>query len=110
MTALEDKLQDDVEKDIKKFIDAGINFWMITGDKMDTAESIGYSCGIFSEDSDVYKIKETNNVQNVIDIMKKISKKINMIDLELNKITQMHHEDMMKAIENIGIDLIVLIR
>ena len=96
VTALEDKLQDDVEKDIKKFIDAGINFWMITGDKMDTAESIGYSCGIFSEDSDVYKIKETNNVQNVIDIMKKISKKINMIDLELNKITQMHHEDMIE--------------
>jgi hypothetical protein len=28
--------------------------------------------------------------------MKKISKKINMIDLELNKITQMHHEDMIE--------------
>ena len=96
VTALEDKLQDDVEKDIKKFIDAGINFWMITGDKMDTAESIGYSCGIFSEDSDVYKIKETNDEEKVIDIMKKISEKINMIDLELNKITQMHHEDMIE--------------
>jgi magnesium-transporting ATPase (P-type) len=30
VSALEDKLQDEVEKDIKKFIDAGINFWMIT--------------------------------------------------------------------------------
>ena len=47
-----------LKKDIKKFIDGGINFWMITGDKMDTAESIGYSCGIFSEDTDVYKIKD----------------------------------------------------
>ena len=96
VTALEDKLQDDVEKDIKKFIDAGINFWIITGDNMHTAESIGYSCGIFSEDSDIYKIKETNNERNVINIKKKISEKINLIDLELNKITKMHHEDMIE--------------
>ena len=102
VTALEDKLQDDVEKDIKKFIDAGINFWMITGDKMDTAESIGYSCGIFSEDSDVYKIRETNNVKKVIKVMKQISEKIDEIDSELNKITKMHHEDMIenKIIQN----------
>ena len=102
VTALEDKLQDDVEKDIKKFIDAGINFWMITGDKMDTAESIGYSCGIFSEDSDVYKIRETNNVKKVIKVMKQISEKIDEIDSELNKITKMHHEDMIenKVIQN----------
>ena len=102
VTALEDKLQDEVEKDIKKFIDAGINFWMITGDKMDTAESIGYSCGIFSEDSDVYKIRETNNVKKVIKVMKQISEKIDEIDSELNKITKMHHEDMIenKIIQN----------
>jgi phospholipid-translocating ATPase len=58
VTALEDKLQDRVKEDIEDFIDAGINFWMITGDKMDTAETIGYSCGIISEDNDVYKIRE----------------------------------------------------
>ena len=96
VSALEDKLQDEVEKDIKKFIDAGINFWMITGDKMDTAESIGYSCGIFSEDTDVYKIRETNNVENVIKAMTEISNKINKIDAELNNITKLHHEKMIK--------------
>ena len=96
VSALEDKLQDEVEKDIKKFIDAGINFWMITGDKMDTAESIGYSCGIFSEDTDVYKIKETNDVESVIRSMEEISNKINIIDTELSKITQMHHEKMVE--------------
>ena len=102
VTALEDKLQDEVEKDIKKFIDAGINFWMITGDKMDTAESIGYSCGIFSEDSDVYKIRETNDVKKVIKEMKEISEKIDKIDSELNSITKKHHEDMIenKIIKN----------
>ncbi len=96
VSALEDKLQNEVEKDIKKFIEAGINFWMITGDKMDTAESIGYSCGIFSEDCEVYKIKDTNNVQQVINTMKDISQKIDKIDYELNNITQNHHEKMVR--------------
>ena len=96
VSALEDKLQDEVEKDIKKFIDAGINFWMITGDKMDTAESIGYSCGIFSEDCEVFKIKDTNEVNQVIEEMKKISDKIDKIDYELNNITKNHHKQMVK--------------
>ena len=96
VSALEDKLQKDVEKDIKKFIEAGINFWMITGDKMDTAESIGYSCGIFSEDSEVFKIKDTNDVNKVIESMREISDKINKIDDELNNITKNHHKKMIK--------------
>ena len=96
VSALEDKLQNEVEVDIKRFIEAGINFWMITGDKMDTAESIGYSCGIFSEDSEVYKIKETNDVEKVIEIMNEISKKIDKIDMELNEITKNHHEKMVE--------------
>ena len=102
VTALEDKLQNDVEKDIKKFIEAGINFWMITGDKLDTAESIGYSCGIFSEDSELYKFKDTNNEKEVINRMNEISNKINEIDLELNNITKTHQDKMVekKIIKN----------
>ena len=65
---------------------------MITGDKMDTAESIGYSCAIFSEDTDVYKIKETTKVNEVINVMDKISKKIDIIDKELSNITKAHQE------------------
>ena len=90
VSALEDKLQDEVNKDIKRFIESGINFWMITGDKMDTAESIGYSCGIFSEDCEIYKIKDTNSEKKVIKEMEKISKEIDRIDNELNNITQTH--------------------
>ena len=96
VTALEDKLQKDVEKDIKKFIEAGINFWMITGDKMDTAESIGYSCGIFSEDSEIFKIKEINNEKEVIQMMEDISEKINKINNELIEITNNHHKKMIE--------------
>ena len=96
VSALEDKLQDEVEKDIKKFIDAGINFWMITGDKMDTAESIGYSCGIFSEDCEVYKIKDTHNVLDVINAMEEIRDKIAIIDDELAKIQEAYDKQMIE--------------
>ena len=90
VSALEDKLQDEVSKDIKRFIESGINFWMITGDKMDTAESIGYSCGIFSEECEIYEIKDTNNVNKVVKEMENISSKINKRDVELNNITETH--------------------
>ena len=43
-TAVEDRLQDDVPETIKSLQDAGINIWMLTGDKLETAENIGESC------------------------------------------------------------------
>ena len=73
-TALEDQLQDNVKEDIQQFIDAGINFWMLTGDKMDTAESIGHSIKLFDSDTEVYKIKGTNEVE-IIEEMGTIKKK-----------------------------------
>lgn len=59
-TALEDKLQDNVKIDLQEFIDGGISFWMITGDKLDTAESIGHSCRLFNDDTEVFKIKSSD--------------------------------------------------
>ena len=50
-------MQDNVKKDIQEFIEAGINFWMLTGDKMETAESIGYGIKLIDSDTEVYKIK-----------------------------------------------------
>ena len=92
ITALEDKLQDRVKNDIEDFIEAGINFWMITGDKMDTAETIGYSCGIISEDSEVYKIRDNKKVEAVIEEMEKIKEKIKKSDEELAQITEKHNQ------------------
>jgi len=61
VTALEDKLQDNVGEVLSSFIDAGISTWMLTGDKLDTAESIGYSCKLFNDDTEVFKIKELSS-------------------------------------------------
>ena len=43
-TAVEDRLQDDVPETIHSLQDAGIKIWMLTGDKLETAENIGESC------------------------------------------------------------------
>jgi phospholipid-translocating ATPase len=59
-TALEDKLQDNVKIDLQEFIEGGISVWMITGDKLDTAESIGHSCRLFNDDTEVFKIKSSD--------------------------------------------------
>ncbi len=98
VSALEDKLQDKVKEDIEDFIDAGINFWMITGDKMDTAETIGYSCGIISEDSEVFKIKENKNIDTVIKEMEDIKEKIKKVDEELEQITEQHQQKLERII------------
>lgn len=42
-TAIEDELQDGVEETVVKVQRAGIKLWVLTGDKMETAISIGFS-------------------------------------------------------------------
>ena len=48
-TAVEDKLQDNVPSVIADLIEANIKVWMLTGDKLETAENIGYSCKLVQE-------------------------------------------------------------
>eukprot|EP00698_Gefionella_okellyi_P017027 TRINITY_DN4930_c0_g2_i1.p1 TRINITY_DN4930_c0_g2~~TRINITY_DN4930_c0_g2_i1.p1 ORF type:complete len:1133 (+),score=217.67 TRINITY_DN4930_c0_g2_i1:38-3436(+) len=47
-TAIEDRLQDEVPQTIQLLRRAGIRFWMLTGDKMATAEQIALSCSLMS--------------------------------------------------------------
>lgn len=48
-TAIEDKLQDDVGPTISKLQEAGIKVWVLTGDKVETAINIGFSCKLLNE-------------------------------------------------------------
>lgn len=43
-TAVEDKLQDLVPETIADLLKANIKVWMLTGDKLETAENIARSC------------------------------------------------------------------
>lgn len=48
-TAIEDKLQPGVPETITMLKKAGIKVWVLTGDKIETAVNIGYSCKLLSE-------------------------------------------------------------
>jgi len=49
-TGIEDKLQDDVRKTMESLVRAGIKVWVLTGDKIETAINICYSCGLLSDE------------------------------------------------------------
>jgi magnesium-transporting ATPase (P-type) len=82
VTGLEDRLQDNVTQDIQDYIEAGINVWMITGDKLDTAESIGYSCKLFNDDTEVFRIKAMNR-EEVYKKMEDILNQMKSIEAEM---------------------------
>lgn len=48
VAAIEDRLQDGVPETITTLRKAGINFWMLTGDKQNTALQIALSCNLVS--------------------------------------------------------------
>jgi len=56
-TVVEDKLQDKVPETIKELRAAGIKLWVLTGDKLDTAENIGYSCNLLSKEQKLFSLK-----------------------------------------------------
>lgn len=48
-TCVEDRLQDRVPETIADLQRAGVKVWMLTGDKLETAENIGYSCRLLTK-------------------------------------------------------------
>ena len=65
-TAIEDKLQLGVANTITMLKKAGIKFWILTGDKIETAVNIGYSCGLLTDDTNlVYLVDEKFTVRLV---------------------------------------------
>ena len=61
-TAIEDKLQDNISNVLYNFIEAGIKIWVLTGDKMDTAKSIAYSCKLLDHSFIIFQFENLNNV------------------------------------------------
>ena len=62
-TAIEDRLQDGVPDTIALLGQAGIKLWVLTGDKVETAINIGFSCNLLSNDMDLilFDIGESNH-------------------------------------------------
>ncbi|ODQ64350.1 phospholipid-translocating P-type ATPase [Nadsonia fulvescens var. elongata DSM 6958] len=56
-TAIEDRLQDGVPDSIALLGMAGIKLWVLTGDKVETAINIGFSCNLLDGDMELLVIK-----------------------------------------------------
>ena len=64
-TAVEDRLQDDVPQTINSLQRAGIKIWMLTGDKLETAENIGESCKLLKKDNmQITRLSNRQDVEN----------------------------------------------
>uniref|UniRef100_A0A3Q2EIR5 Phospholipid-transporting ATPase n=1 Tax=Cyprinodon variegatus TaxID=28743 RepID=A0A3Q2EIR5_CYPVA len=64
-TAVEDKLQDGVPQTIEQLAKADIKIWVLTGDKQETAENIGYSCNMLREEMTDIFIVASNTADGV---------------------------------------------
>lgn len=65
-TAVEDKLQEDVPETLADFLKANINVWMLTGDKLETAENIARSCNLVQPDMKVFYVTPDLNTIHVL--------------------------------------------
>ncbi|KAE9524276.1 hypothetical protein AGLY_015315 [Aphis glycines] len=59
VTAIENKLQDNVPKTIQALMCAAIKIWILTGDKEETALNIGLSTTLITQDSSIIIFNET---------------------------------------------------
>ncbi|XP_075960514.1 phospholipid-transporting ATPase ID-like [Anarhichas minor] len=64
-TAIEDKLQDGVPQTIEQLSKADIKIWVLTGDKQETAENIGYSCNLLREEMNEVFVVSGNSPEDV---------------------------------------------
>uniref|UniRef100_A0A8C2ICB1 Phospholipid-transporting ATPase n=1 Tax=Cyprinus carpio TaxID=7962 RepID=A0A8C2ICB1_CYPCA len=63
-TAVEDKLQDGVTQTLEQLAKAEIKIWVLTGDKQETAENIGYSCNLLREEmNEVFAFALESNME-----------------------------------------------
>lgn len=97
VTGVEDLLQDDVCNTIESLRNAGIRFWMLTGDKVETATCISISAGLKSKSDKLFFIRDMAKEPNyVLNELKKIEftiqQNILIIDGECLEVALNFHE------------------
>ena len=76
ITGVEDRLQDDVALTIQSLRGAGIQIWMLTGDKVETATCISISTGLKNRSQRHFFIKECKNINEVDYKLKELERNI----------------------------------
>lgn len=70
VTGVEDRLQDNVPQTIENMQNAGIAVWMLTGDKVETAECIGISTRLKLRDKEYMEFRGLERAEAILDRLK----------------------------------------
>lgn len=66
VTGVEDKLQDNVLQTIETLRQAGIQVWMLTGDKIETAKCIAISTGLKAKKESIFEMINYDTKKDLI--------------------------------------------
>ncbi|XP_069068532.1 phospholipid-transporting ATPase ID-like [Pleurodeles waltl] len=75
-TAIEDKLQDGVPQTIEILTKANIKIWVLTGDKQETAENIGYACNMLQDEMKEVFIIRGHSPEEVLEELRSARRKM----------------------------------
>ncbi|KAG2393729.1 hypothetical protein C9374_007260 [Naegleria lovaniensis] len=82
-TAIEDKLQEDVVESITFLSQAGLQIWVLTGDKTETAINVAYSTNVLQKDETIeIRIRDACNHKHV---KKKMKVALEFLEKQKNK-------------------------
>ena len=69
-SVVEDKLQNEVPSVIRDLIDVNVKVWMLTGDKLETAENIAFSCKLIQPGFEKIYLRAQENERESQDLEK----------------------------------------
>lgn len=76
ITAIEDRLQDEVPEVIAELASAGIVLWMLTGDKEETAINIGHSCNLLTQNTEKFFLTRITTADEYNNILQSVHNKM----------------------------------
>lgn len=82
VTAVEDKLQEQVAETIQSLREAGIKIWVLTGDKLETAVNISESCRHFTDSMTNFILADMRSSNELKETLKNIYQEIKSLPSE----------------------------
>jgi len=76
VSAIEDRLQEGVPEAITTIKAAGIRFWVLTGDKTETAVEIARACKLFTSEMTLAYMTDVSNGDHLMDLMKSAEQRL----------------------------------
>jgi len=76
VTAIEDRLQDEVPETIFDLMRAGIKVWVLTGDKEETAINIALSCKLLNDKQKWFKVTQLSTDEEILTAIQKYAEEL----------------------------------